>query len=1551
MNKKKKKLLLALLLLTGVVGVGSAVIGTTYALTRNKKTNSNENTEENLEDYKKSSKSKIENYSNLNDQTKNGLVAFINSLNSKEEINNILDLSLQYNSIVNKIISNVLNAQTVKETKKYTEANNKEEFDKFLSETEKFLKNNKLVSDVEQIKTLDFLNKINSTLVNLKDSEKKLNGSDEQNEEPVKEDETFKEDVERKLEINFNPNIETYDLKKFLYSASINKENQNIYLSHNDIENVNLTLEEVKIDSTNVNNLNLIYLAKSTTDSTKFAKVTKTINFSNDLNSKINTIKISNLDEIFNFSYDQFLDLYKSDLTNNFEKIKEIFVSKQKIVNNFFKYKIEETDNIFTANNKIALNIGFYVNDTKIKEIPLQTENSVQLKSDLLKNISITPKEIFTNSKFYREVKNYYDFSNSEDIKNYYANIKQINFFNMWLKNDLFSEVLKTFPEYSNKKIETALNSLTNPTNASANALTQEEINKVFDKIYKENLLFDIQKPEGVKVEIINYSNDLRYEVNGDSLFATFKIKVTKGEESTTFNYYLNNSKSDASDKDLRDEAKILEIVTEANKVTTNGKTTSTPSANLFWSNIEFKNPNINHTMFNAKDAKEALETSYKMPKIGKYEIFVKEVKDIVNNTGNTNGGQAKVFLWYKKNGIEAPLPKLNTTAFINSHLKTINFFKPLSFRDIKPINENEWFTQNDFTNKETIDENDKTIINQINSSNFDYRRVDGVIDKSQNLQFRVLDPKDIIEQKAFEALNFLLKFKNTNSDSSNSNDKNFSNLSNTGSANKDDADVSNKNSSVNGFFTSQTSIKNSNDSENNLNLVNIYNKYFIYFYDVRSTNEGSLTFKLGFINKENTEKRYTNNQDITLVNLTNDYKENLYPEIILNSIKYSDLNINTGNIQQISANDFKNKVNNHSNDLSNYVSLKTSEINYNNFKINTSNISIAEAKNIDNNSIYVKLQYTNPKNNNSIIKGNVWYKIKGFASSVNSKEELTFAKKELKTVFESSSEITREREVEPYQKDLLWSFDNQTEVASWTLKNKYIEKTFLSNNSTNRKIKFHLFGNTLVQNDQRLTNISSLDKGYNFEFNFEDLILGKEISFRQQTIIINKLNGGEHPRFYFVIKAKYQQNEGIKFTVELEDKNYKLLVGNPYKEAIIFKETQDETKFDKFNKNKAFLINNAGASISLNYTNTIEHEDFGQKTNLFSYKNLDYNQENQPITFFTPQEVILSNEYNPNQNVSYELHNGYKQDNEFLHKDWKDIPLVNNVRSRAIAYGFGSATMFAKVSSDPNDGKFYIITNNHVEAGKKYVFDDNNLPTEVTNKYIVKSSNNFDNNVEPGYSYWSGSNRISKATSGIIWTGLNQYDKNGNNNTAGNFVDMTVFVVDAFELIKEAQLEGKMDMVAYFKNWFTLPNTNLDYTGVEGAIFFGANLKNFAMNGFPYGKQSGYLINRAGSSSGNVGLSRQQGYTPTFFNNGNSGTGILGENNSYISTINSGASLTFLQSWNYETITHSYFGINWNNEDPLSLTNKRSLAAQILKLNVQKPFEYSVPWFFRKEK
>ncbi|WP_155396997.1 MGA_1079 family surface serine endopeptidase [Mycoplasmopsis canis] len=1199
-------------------------------------------------------------------------------------------------------------------------------------------------------------------------------------------------------------------------------------------------------------------------------------------------------------------------------------------------------ENILYENNKVALQVNFIVNKKVMKKIKLLTSKNVSFKDDFWKGIIIEPSDSFKNSEYYNNPDSAW--SGEEKLSIYY---KQLIVFNTWFVHDVLNPAKNTFSDLVNRNVSSQIHSLNYKPQKGTDDLTLEELNKVFSKIQTDKTywskMFNITMPEGVSYEWVNSSSSNKFTPSGNN--ASFKFRVTRDGVSKELELNLKIKKDDDSNQDVKDLNKIRELIEIDNDPKNPLK-----SAEKILELIKVKEKGKTHNQVNSKDAIEAFNNLYSLPKIGKYEIYAKELIEYKNIVNSNVGGTAKIFFWIKENGVPIQHRNITTTltesAYKDKYSKTIHYFKPLSYRDLKPKNGKEWFDSSDFLETSEISVEDKNLINSINSSNFEYRRVDGSISRNNNKQFALVDPKDIVEQKAFDMLNYVLKL-NAAVDREENNTSGFTNEK--PGATADDKPINSSTSNID-WYTSENNIKNANDTPNNQNLSSIANNYFMYFYDVTSDSDMSLSFKLGFINKQDNNKRYTSGNVITLINLKNDYKQNLYPELLLNRIKLSDFTFNPGSM---SANDFQNKVKTGSNDVNRMFTWQNDALSYNNFKLDPTRIQIAESKKIEANnginSIYVKFKYTNPISNKTYV-GNNWYKISGFTSAnpLSGDDEFTFANQNLKTILHSTTHITRERILEPYYKDLLWSFNTKQEKAYWILKDKYLEHTLLKSGASNRKLKINLFGNQLIQDARRLARISDLDKNYSFEFDFEKLISGQTLFYKQQTRTYNReSDSSEYPKISFIIKASYIVGEGVKFELELENKEYKLFLGNPYAEAITSKELNGP-RYGEFLKEKAFLLSYAGAQVSVIYDNSLQHEEFGQKTNQFSYKHLDYNQENQPITFYTPEEVINSGMYNPNQNVSYELHNGYLQDQEYIHSSWKNIELVNNVRARSFAFSQGTATQFAKVNNDPNDYKYYIITNNHVEhISNISEVQGDKLAKKETRRYITKTSNNFGNDVDAGFSYWDGLNTANRIPIEVLWSGVDQINKNGIH-SPGLSVDITVFAVDVKELIENAQKSGKFDLKEWFENWSTLNNTNLDFSGVKKGVYFGQNLKRFGMSGFPYGKQSGYFLNRASSSASAVGLIRQNGYAPTFYNAGNSGTGVLGENNEYISTINSGAPLTFLQSWNNENTTMNYFGINYDNEHPLDLKNTNSLAAQIIRWHLTKPSEVSMPWFLR---
>lgn len=1399
----------------------------------------------------------------------------------------------------------------------------------------------------------------------------------------------FKQQAQNALKISLDDQgLDHHSIRKYLTSASFNLQNANLWLKQPQNDEINFKLLDLSLDSNNRNILVLNYEAtsiKNPSHSTTLSTQLPIPNNDVDLNKIISSLNIDFLDNYFDINYNSFLDFEKEDFPKQDVKkfISENFSQSKQTIGNFFHVVLPERPELtFTSDNKISLKLEIKFNNQVIKIITVKSKNPVNFKEKDSLPVKIGYTQNFKNTSFYKQTylsdPEYvdFDYTKTTDTSAYYWGFQEplgaggvgSYWFYKYLLKPALESLQKTGEIPKNKKFKTfeqapkavKVSEIGSEHPTKSDELSKAELDKIFDKILKDQQFFSYEIPENATISFSTFDVDNeKRRVLTSSTTQTISLKLLIKNDQHTREEILQFAPKDflkpiLSQRDKADLALIEEILSDS-------------SGKKLFKNTKIKDIDYTHGQISLagktnSEIIDSLNKLYTFAKIGKFEIFA---KDVIST--NILKGEAKIFFWYKFNGLEFPLivEGIKTSEEFKTE-KAINFsnWLPATYSDIKPKNGSN-FTSEDFVpipeetsqrdrngklvlKRNEISADDKSIIDQINSRHFDYRRVSGEFYKKEqkHIKYRLIDPADIVEQKAESKLNYLLQIKAKNETVKNSDLEKFKNTE----VKLEGEDKKTVQNSEKLPIIVEKQIFFNNDPQVTLDTSKILKNYFVYYYDVKTTDKpGEMTFKLGFINKNNTNIRYSSKKNIKLQNLENDYKNKLYPEIILNRIKYSDFVVKNNRSLTI------NVLNN--NDFWDLFDIKEEALKYNNFKISKENLQFLETKK-HNNKLYFRLKYVNGPH---IVEGSTWYFLTDINNQNNQPNIDLDTQKPLVTLFDSGNEVTRSREIEPYYKDLYWNYDNSTKTAKWTLKEKYFSETFLKNNPKNRKINLQLFANALVQNTQRLTRISGgvdlttnkpTKGGYDFSFDFEKLAKGEIIVITEKTKnVFFEDSRKKFEDFSFNLSAQYIKDQGIEFKLWLNNSDLGLIVDNVLNHVEKGAGFYSSPKFDTFDPKKAFIIHKAGARIHIEYTNSLENEDFGSKTNQFDYKNIDYTNEEQPISFFTNSEAYNLEKYNPNQNVSYKLHEGYLQDLDFLHKSWdtKNFPLAKNLLSRTFGFTFGSATMLAKVNNDPNDAKFYIITNNHVEGGGSFDLNSllgNDLTKFLSNsRYMAIGSKYYANSIDGGYSYWGGQNSVKNVPAWLVWTGTRQPDVNEKN---PKFVDITVLIVDIKPLIQTAYEKGEFQKAAWLLNWYKLPNLKLNTNGQSDLTFFGQNVKHFGMNGFPYAKQSGYIINRANSNQQNISISNQKGYTPTYFNAGNSGTGVLGLNDEYISTINAGSPLTFLQSWNYSTESHNYFGINWQNEKPLELKNKFSLSAMIMRLNAQNPLEYSLPWFFK---
>ncbi|UWD34454.1 hypothetical protein NX772_01325 [Mesomycoplasma molare] len=1027
-----------------------------------------------------------------------------------------------------------------------------------------------------------------------------------------------------------------------------------------------------------------------------------------------------------------------------------------------------------------------------------------------------------------------------------------------------------------------------------------EEIKKL---TLNEFLNLDISKKlEYFKTEKTWISNFFKFEIKNDfeyiddRLFATFNIlfnkQVIKSWKIPTIKTinFLENKEEIERYRDSLDLEKIMQII--------RGNTSS------LMTKIKFKkDAKWSHINYLASDAKKAFEEIYELPKYGKYEIFIKDIKNV-----NNFDGRADLILWYKENGVEAPI---NNPREVFNNLKRLGSFKLLNFDDLIPEN-GKFFEANDFENSiESPSQAHIDAINSINESNFALRMSYGIF---RDVNYRSINVLDMIEQQAFIKMEYLLEIKN----GENRKGENFEN----------DAYVP---------LSAKTYDK--EITVNTTNLSDLKNNYFIYYYDVKAVGKRGMSFKLGFINKRRNEIRYTTDKEYTLINIVNDFQQSLYPEIMVNNIKLSDLEINYDLLSQKTALYYTENMN----ELNEVIKLRSEndQIRYKNYYLPVRLFKVAELKKITNDEAYIRFSVLDK--NNSAVLGNTWYKIKGFLTSEidNSKQILNFSDENLKTIQDSKNSITRERVIEPFWKDLIWSLDKNINTAYWTLKKKYLEQTFLRTNTKNRILKFNILANSLVNNSSKDSRVRNFDNSISLEVNFDDLIKKQSIEFRK-TSYANDL------KINYFINLSWNEEKGIDFKISMEDNDNKIIIDEP--------EAQRFEQGITFDRTRAFIILPAAVKTVISYTNDEELEDFKQNQNRFDYNEVEYNEYNQPILFSSDLEFQKNREiYHPNQNVKFKLHEGYKLNVDYLRvRQYRGWDIVETAYSRAALYDgstfFGTIGFLGKVNNNPNDATFYVLTNHHVEGSGLSNFNDvvgNNFLAVRNGRNYAFAPDRIGSNVNRFYNLrTSGATSIFNNQIKIIWTGKEQISKDGR--VTNKTQDLTMFVIDLNSKLREARSAGNMQVVWKIENLMKKSNVKMDIDYRFGEMSV-PNIREISTMGWPGTRYSGSINRRpALASDTTIRVSVQNNYVQVYNGGGASGSGMFLNDDSYIATWTAGSGGPWSQGYRYDDRSYNFFGINWENENPLTLKNYRSVASQIFKANLRYPEKFDLPWFLK---
>ncbi|MFV8483850.1 MGA_1079 family surface serine endopeptidase [Mycoplasma sp. Z473B] len=1327
----------------------------------------------------------------------------------------------------------------------------------------------------------------------------------------------LKEAGQKSISLVLNPKTTNenmgYDLN--VNSASINKQNFNLYLKEaNSNAQIKISSREEGLNPDNIDQLQVKY-ALSTSEASTY--ILKNVDFDFKLTSLLNRINYEYIDDLYNLNYNQFAWSYEENFVANLAKnFSNMLSPKFKKLQQYFTYELINSTINF-SNGKISAQVNIKFKNSIVKTLTLTTKNTINFKNLLNRKVNMSLLPSLTNNPKFKD-------NSTNNLLYAFAYLVQ---------SALYKEDPNSTIGYNPNDwiyVENLMSTSNLPNRYSSFDYSQKFrlLNKMLHNVTNLSL-------EGYnKWELVNYSKDNIFIYNDRKHAATFKVKFT-GSNKEPFVYDLVIQTLNGQKNYLQNE--------EIFKLSDYLKNTSD-----ILSKAVINNPKLTHSNFYAGEGVKKLNELYTLPKFGDYQIIF-DINSPNNYTVNNVEGFANVNFAVTLNG------QIVNNKLLKSPKFKLNYFRPLVYTDIKPSNNKTWFTSEDFAN---IGSNNdvKNKVALINSYNFEYRTLFGK---------RVFDADTLMQEQAFDKLNYLFKFKGEKAPEEN-NDK-FDNK---------DYDEKDKGPSA-PTLASGNDISNPGDQQHTVDPNSLLGSYFVYYYDVKALfnpryRTSTMTFKVGFINKWNWNDRYTTGE-ITLRNLKNDFADEFFPDIILNKITNNQIFIS--GIETITASQFASDI---KSNTPHYWSLNINAPAYKKYLLYRDQFSISDVKMIDdkNGRAMIRLAYQQkPRFGNRKYIGEVWYEISGFktipdASEVSYSDDQLLAlpfKQKMKKIFRANGDVLIQRTNEITANDNYWLLNKNTGKVEYTLPSKYF-KPILEQSNKQAYVNVHLSANVKFLDSISYARVFSYTNGklggINLSFNYNDLIKNGSVIIKQSTEKIQPK--GTITPFQIDYTMTVTLNEqGMHFEFGLDDPKYKITQDNPV--TSLFKQpelTIPNNLQNTFNPNQAFFFDYFAGDISYQYTNNIAEEDFGtnNSTNVISYKNMDYTQENMPIVLSNKDSFDDPFKYNPNQMLSYKLQDGYKFNNEYLNRSYvATSPVAQDLMSRSFAMNYGSGMMVAKVNSDPNDGRFYALTNHHVINNdaknwtpEKITFDAGTSPTIA--------GLDFGNNVDAGFSYWNGLyNQGTKVQ--VVWSGINQvgYSSQIDWNTGmfktgmldkNRFLDVTLIIFDVNPLIKQLKAEGKFQTAMWYQNWFNLKNLTFSSFLDKQSVNRDKNIHHSLFNGFPYGKQSSYIIHRNESGYETDSFKKQTPYEPTYYNAGNSGTGVMNNLGEYVTTINSGGPLWLLVgkngAFNSGLYSYNFYGVNEEGQNPLDLINYHSMARNIMRLNAFDPDVYDIPWFFK---
>ncbi|UUM19435.1 MGA_1079 family surface serine endopeptidase [Mycoplasma sp. 1018B] len=1298
--------------------------------------------------------------------------------------------------------------------------------------------------------------------------------------------------------------IDNYNLK--LYSTTINENNAFLYLNLKNDNDIDLKISNLDIDLNKLNTLKLNLVA--TKDNVSLKKEF-TLDFTNDLNERLNQIQINNVNDLYNVDVTMLNYLHGKNLVNNLEIVKKAFSKKNNKINDVFDFEID-WNNVKTKieNKQIKwyFNINIYQNNhllKKIENLTLEASNNILW--------TYFAKENDFTYDYQSDFQNYLLNQNKSTVENYL-----INAFKKMQNND---------SQFANLTWENL-----------------KENNNINQKIWK-NLLhnaFNFAKDWTLE-NLINFDNNLIFKkVDNNNFFFLANIKNNKTNQEKIYPLVIN-------DIFIQNDNLALSQLLSWIK--------NDDYANI-WINSYLKTDKLGHEYYYAKDIYDQLNDLYQLPKAKEYSLKIldsQHTDKLHNNSNlyNENDGTAIIQIGLFKNDIYTNIKTKN-------HF-TLRFFKTYDYEYHLP--KERWFNDSDFENSNYVEPHAyiKGLVDKLNSRNFNYNFVQGIYSpKDASLQWtrRTVDAQLIIQQQAFKQLHDLLVL--TEDNSKKINKKAIYN--NTDSLNNVKVDELTKAYFIYYYDVESTEkdslsfkiglIKKDDPkvryhTKNKIKLVNLKNDYQLDAYPSALLN--SLTLDDLEINQEQVAKITfgqflrmvrENKVDKSLFKIKSKYYHNFtfdnWENVQIDKVQFVLINRQYRLFFNLKYKNFDQ-------------ALRTSDIigetwyEIDGFK----NFSTWEYNDANFKSMFDKLSVSEDMKKVFLANGKILRQRKINANTKDLIFEIDNNQEKVNWIFKKT-----------YYEPLLI---NQKVENAKLLFHFYTNLLYLDNNHTTRIVSFAKGLNVELDWNELQTNgfikqIHKTDLVNNEQAEFEITFTLKDDGIHFEYRLINnenkqyKIVGDNFAQRTFAFEAnkitnKFDKNQAVYFNTNLGASitiQYQSDIANE-----TFSQYQSNL-FDYQNMSTTltntpfYLYNpayNHGELFKYNPNETLSYKWHEGYKLALDYMHLSYNDErikkhNQRAIGFRNGSALLVSKLSDDINDArfVFLTNNHVTHNNNTNED----PTVSSYSEN---FKFTTANNYKEIKSGDYGGGIHVF--NSVSNAKGLVF-------------------------------WTGVKQydnqgILKETLGVDLTAFT-IDLNDAIKKAKSIGRLSV--ASEFEQMKKLKdlnfASNNKDNIFYFLNIMQEVNKNFKEDNATRWINKPIISTNRFATGFPRLLQTGYIVNRNTISDNKEIFGRSStyyAYTPVLFRGGTSGTGIVDEKNNYILNLNSAEFYNIAVGFvNYSKLFNNqtkewqefnFFGFANSIEELSTLKNKNSLAANLIKLNTYDPSIALPKWMFKKHK